>query len=360
MTKFKLIESKQALDDLCVKLFEKRSLAIDIECENNLHHYGSYVTLIQISDGKHIWIIDVLKIRDVTPLLKIFSNKNIQKVFHDVNFDLRIIYNQWGCNLSNLFDTQLAANFLDKEKVGLGFLLEEYFNLKTEKKFQRVDWTKRPLSKDKLAYAAGDVSHLLQLKMVLGKDLAKQQKLSWLIEECDNLQTMDWSYKEQTYLDVSGVKSMNDYERSIFHALFDVRKLLAEQVDKPVFMIFSNKQMLAFAKNPPRDWILVKRVHPIVAEQEDLLKKLVDKASKIPEPLEKVTKQRLNSKQYKWTKDLLVLRNKIAKRNGLKGHLIMNNDQIWDLAANKNLDGLRNWQKDLIANEKLVLEIIMG
>jgi len=58
--------------------------------------------------------------------LDLFTNDKIQKVFHDVNFDLRIINNQWHCQLVNIFDTQLAALFLGEAlgwKTVLGALL---------------------------------------------------------------------------------------------------------------------------------------------------------------------------------------------------------------------------------------------
>ena len=253
-------------------LRQKQALAIDLECENNLHHYGAYATLAQISDGQNSWIIDLLKIRNIQPLLKLFTDPEIQKVFHDVNFDLRIIQNQWQCSLFNVFDTQLAALFIGEEKLGLGSLLGKYFNIKTEKKFQRMDWTKRPLSKDQLSYAAKDAAHLLQLKAALDDQLIKLERRSWVMEECRHLETLDWSYKEQTYLDISGVKSLEAPQRAVLHVLFEARKELARKVDKPPFMIFSNKQLLAFSKQPPTNWVLVKRVHPIVAESAEYLK----------------------------------------------------------------------------------------
>src|SRR3989344_6445639 len=212
MTPYTFVQTVLELQQAVELLQQNRTLAIDIECENNLHHYGAYATIIQISDGQAVWIIDVLKIKQVQPLLDLFTNDKIQKVFHDVNFDLRIINNQWHCQLVNIFDTQLAALFLGEEKLGLGSLLEKHFRVKTEKKFQRVDWTKRPLSKEQLSYAAKDVEYLLQLKETLNTALANREHLSWVVEECQHLELLDWSYNEQTYLDIPGAKSLEASE----------------------------------------------------------------------------------------------------------------------------------------------------
>src|SRR3989344_3415802 len=327
MAEFNLIQTAAELQQAVNILSKKPLLAIDLECENNLHHYGAYVSLLQISDGNDVWIIDALKIKDVTPILNLLTSKEIQKAFHDVNFDLRIIYNQWHCLAANIFDTQLAAIFTGEEKLGLGFLLEKYFNIKTEKKFQRVDWTRRPLSKEQLQYAAQDVANLLQLKKVLDNNLIKQERLSWVIEECQNLETMDWSYNEQTYLDIPGAKSLGAMQRSVLQALFTARKVLAQKADRPPFMVFSNKQLLAFSKQPPDNWATVKGVHPLVAESSNYLKQLVLAAKQKLKLTEKTAKRKLTPRQYQLTKDLLELRTKMGQQLGLKGHLIINKNQ---------------------------------
>jgi ribonuclease D len=358
MINFELIETDETLNNLVVKLSNLKSLAVDIECENNLHHYGAYITLMQLSNRQNNWVVDVLKIKNIEPLLTIFRNQEIQKVFHDVSFDLRIIKTQWNCQVVNIFDTQLAASFTGREKVGLASLLEEFFKIKKDKKYQRFNWTRRPLPESMLSYAVKDSAYLLPLQDKLRMELEKLGRFDWVVEECQNLELQDWNYHEQTYLDVSGVKSLTPQQRSIFHALFDQRKEFAELVDKPPFMIYGNKQMLAFSKNPPSDWVLVKGVHPIVVQKADKMHELVSFACVKGEQLPEKKKNRLSSQQFEWSKELLLLRNKIAQQLGIKGHLLLNNDQIRDISVTQSLDQLRSWQGDLIRNEKLILEIM--
>lgn len=357
MVEFSLIESQSKLAELVEYLKTLKMLAIDIECENNLHHYGAYLTLIQLSNGKNNWIIDALSV-DIKPFIKILEDNQIKKVFHDTSFDLRIIQSQYSCRVSNIFDTQIAANFLGKEKVGLTSLLEEYFKVVKERKFQRFDWTRRPLSRSMLTYAANDAAFLLQLKSKLEKELADLNRLDWVEQECENLENVSWLYQEQGYLSISGVKSLPEQARSVFHVLFDERKRMAEEVDKPPFMIFNNKQMLAFARKPPMNWILIRGVHPVVAENASRLLKLVNDASTRIEELPRDNRYRLSTKQHLWTKELLELRAKIAKTLNLKPHLLLNNDQVRDLAVTQSLDGLRIWQQDLLKGQKLILEIL--
>ncbi|MFC1723570.1 hypothetical protein ACFL0V_05510, partial [Nanoarchaeota archaeon] len=77
-------------------------LGIDLECENNLHHFGEYIAIIQISNGKEHWVVDVLVLDDIKPVIRMLESTKIQKIFHDCNFDLRILDKQFGCKPKNI------------------------------------------------------------------------------------------------------------------------------------------------------------------------------------------------------------------------------------------------------------------
>jgi len=60
--------------------------------------------------------------------------------------------------VENLFDTQLACRFLGLRETGLEALLRSRFGVDLKKKFQQADWSRRPLSREMLEYAAMDGS----------------------------------------------------------------------------------------------------------------------------------------------------------------------------------------------------------
>ena len=152
MVSFTYIDTSKALLEAVMEWQQATELAVDLECENNLHHYGAYISLIQISTKNKNWIIDVLKLAEIKPLIKILENAEIQKIFHDVSFDFRILQDQFSCHPHNVFDTQIAALFLGKEHLGLGDLLKEYFNVDKESKYQMADSTKQPLNTHMLTF----------------------------------------------------------------------------------------------------------------------------------------------------------------------------------------------------------------
>ena len=98
MVDFTLIETLDALA-AAAEIWEKEpEIAFDIECENNLHHYGTYITLFQVSSRTANWVIDVLALKIIDPLLHVLENPPVLKVLHDVSFDLRILLTSFSAD----------------------------------------------------------------------------------------------------------------------------------------------------------------------------------------------------------------------------------------------------------------------
>jgi ribonuclease D len=71
--------------------------------------------------------------------------------------------------------------------VGLAAVVEHYLGLSLAKEHSAVDWSTRPLPEPWLRYAALDVEVLVDVRNLMGVDLAKQGKDSWAREEFEAL-----------------------------------------------------------------------------------------------------------------------------------------------------------------------------
>ena len=78
---------------------------------------------------------------------------DIQKVFHGADYDVRSLYRDFKININNLFDTELACRFLGFKASGLDAVLTKRYNVHLNKKYQRKDWSKRPLPEEMVAAA---------------------------------------------------------------------------------------------------------------------------------------------------------------------------------------------------------------
>ena len=215
------------------------TIAIDLECENNLHRYGVFCCLIQVQHDT-TYLIDALSV-DKELVKQLFLHP-CTKLFHDVTFDFRVIQHEYGCVPVNHKDTQLAAMLIAEEKLGYGSLVEKYLGVTIDKHGQRADWSQRPLPKNLLDYAALDVVYLEALYNKLLEKLG--DKVAWLNEECAYRETVNWPLHVPHWTDLKHLGTLT--QRQLYKAqyLWTERERIAKELDKPSYKIISNKNII--------------------------------------------------------------------------------------------------------------------
>ena len=156
------ITSNQELEALAADLTGS-ILAIDTEFTRRTTYYAK-LALVQIASGERRVLIDPLKISDWQPLRDLFVSAETN-IFHAALEDLEVFRKDVGALPEPLFDTQIAASFLNYPlQISYQSLTESLENVRLEKKFTRFDWKKRPLPADVLQYAIDDLSNLFWTK----------------------------------------------------------------------------------------------------------------------------------------------------------------------------------------------------
>jgi len=208
----RLIQSPAELDDLVARLSREPLLAVDTEAAS-FHRYHDRVYLLQISSRDETAIVDPLAVGTLAPLAEPLADPAIEIVFHDADYDLRLLDREYGFGATNLFDTRVAAQLLNEPGVGLAALLEKYFGLKLDKRFQRADWSARPLSPPMLEYAAADTRHLPKLRDILRDRLEERGRLDWAAEEFALLSRVRGTHTdaaEPGWLRMKGAKALDE------------------------------------------------------------------------------------------------------------------------------------------------------
>ena len=164
------INQQSVFEDLMQRLSSEKTLAVDTEA-NSLYAYREQVCLIQISTDKTDFIIDPLPLHDLSALGDLFKDPGVEKIFHASEYDILIMNDDFDFEFRNLFDTMLAAQILGRAKLGLDALMEEIIGIKVNKKYQRANWGKRPLTDDMLQYAQMDTHYLIKIRQTLAKEL---------------------------------------------------------------------------------------------------------------------------------------------------------------------------------------------
>ena len=139
---------------------ESASVGIDLEADN-LHRYAEQLCLIQISDGKDVFLVDPLEVDDLSSLERFLAAESIW--MHGADFDMTLLRREFGTLPKMIFDTQIAARLLGILRFSYANLVDQFFDVKLCKASQKENWGQRPLPEKMREYASNDVRYLLPL-----------------------------------------------------------------------------------------------------------------------------------------------------------------------------------------------------
>jgi ribonuclease D len=220
---------------------------------DSLHHYREKVCLVQVSTRQQSWLIDPLALTSLEPLAAPLGNPDIIVVMHGADYDIRSLHRDFGIEVTNLFDTMIASRFLGISEFGLAALLKARFGIELDKKYQKADWSKRPLSPEMCAYAAADTSDLLPLYDQLRDELVKNGRLEWLEEEGRLVCQARVSEKDgPLFLYCKGASKLRGHSLAILEELLQMRDHQSELLDRPPFKVLSADTLIDIADSRPR------------------------------------------------------------------------------------------------------------
>lgn len=246
------IAGDEALQAFLQETAEEPLLAVDTEAAS-FHRHVDRIYLIQVSTRTRTAIIDPLAVGDLSPFGQVLADSTREIIFHDGDYDLRLFDRQYEFHAANLFDTRIAAQFLNEPGVGLAALLAAHLGVTVDKRFQRADWSARPLSEAMLAYAAADTQHLPALRDLLRQRLQEIGRLSWCEEEFEHLARVRWTAGEDRahgYLRLKGANRLTPRQLAVLRELWKWRDRVAERTDRAAFRILGNEAMLDLARTP--------------------------------------------------------------------------------------------------------------
>jgi len=241
------------VDRFLTEISNVKELALDTEGAS-FHRFLDRIYLLQISTRDQSAIIDPLPIGSPVKLGQLLESKNVEVVFHDADYDLRLLHQDYGWHATNIFDTRVASQLLGIKSFGLAALLEQFFEVKLDKKHQRADWSMRPLTPDMLAYAAQDTRYLLQLKDHMKGELKRRGRMHWAEEEFARLEGTHWEAEDgmEGFLRIKGARDLSRRELAVLREVANWRNAVAAQLDRATFRVMGNEVLLEIARRAPK------------------------------------------------------------------------------------------------------------
>jgi len=370
---YEWIESLPRLEETIRIFGQAEIIGVDLEADS-MHHYFEKVCLLQISTEKASYILDPLALRDLSSLRPVFSSPRIRKVFHGADYDIRSLYRNFQIEVANLFDTQAACKFLGLRETSLEALLRSRFHVELNKKYQRADWSKRPLSPEMLEYAAMDGRYLIPLARMLEKELEEKNRLTWVEEECLHLSKVRFLPPNHAplYLKVKEAFLLDSRSLAVLAALLEFREAQAKELDLPPFKVLRNEALLELAKKKPLGLEEMETGKILSREQNKRYGKRllqeIQRALAIPEEnlpvYPREARPHFSTSVRKRVKALKTWRDIRAKHLGLEPGILINNALINAFALEKprsikemgEIPGLKKWQEEHFGQEILAAQ----
>ena len=368
------IQSLQKSELLKTDLSSARHIGLDCEAAG-FHRYSDRLCLLQLTTERGTYVIDPLGFDPAELIRNALENPEVSVMMHSADFDLRLLRRDLGIRVTGLFDTQIAAQLLGEEGLGLASLLESRFGLKLSKKYQRADWAERPLSDAMLNYAANDTRYLARLTDVLKEELAEAGRLEWVQEECLALESASGAVTEPELLEdpvvrIKGARHLSLRQLAELRKALAWRDEIAQDRDRALFRVIGDKPLVEALAARPRsvsDLTNVKGFPTKLATEEgrDLLSRIkavahLDESELQPYPKPRRRGPGRPSPQIITLADTLkTVRNRKAEELGLPRGTLLANTVVLEIAraAPRTLEelsdvpGMRRWKAKLLGQE---------
>ena len=245
---YELLDQPGQLASLLDALDEVDEVALDTEADN-MNCYRTKICLLQFLVNGRVFLVDALAPLNFDVLWKKLADKHL--LMHGSDYDLRLLHDLCEFEAKSIFDTMLAAQLLNRARVGLAALMEDYFGYIMSKESQRANWSKRPLTKKLLDYASLDVWHLPELRDLLTKELRQLNRIDWLDQQCRRqIESAQVGFpgNDELAWRIGGSERLRGAGLGVLQAAWQWRESQAERLDTPPFKVCNNKLLIRIAQ----------------------------------------------------------------------------------------------------------------
>lgn len=246
------INTNEALVAAIKHGFTQDAVGLDTEFIHRRTYYPR-PALYQLRVAEQCYLIDPLRITDMTPFKELLEATEVVKVLHGCQSDLELFADHMQACPVSLFDTQVAASFTGfGHLVSYKKLLFNALDVELEKSATMSDWLQRPLSDEQLQYAAEDVLYLEPLRQLLTSQLQALGRTEWFEEEMARLCRFseERRYSHNNYRQHKSARKFRDIRLLYFKLLYQWREDTAQHQNQPRQWIISDKLLFRLIGEP--------------------------------------------------------------------------------------------------------------
>jgi ribonuclease D len=200
-----------------------------------------------------IGVFDPLADLDPEPLAHALADPRVEVLMHAGRQDVALLRRSWGTEVTNVFDTQVAAGFVGYgTQSGYADLVRSVLGVTVPRSEGFTRWDRRPLNADQIAYARADVEHLPALATALVERLEARGRLAWAHEECRALEaSSDERSADSAYAALPRLGRLSGRQRAVAREIVAWRERRAREIDRPAGSLLPDHVLVEIARKAP-------------------------------------------------------------------------------------------------------------
>lgn len=367
--KITTLRETDALADFCARAAKAPYVTVDTEFLRERSYY-SKLCLVQLAyrgagEEDAVLVDPLADGLSLEPLMELFRNPDVVKVFHASRQDLEIFSVEFDTIPAPLFDTQIAAMVCGfGEQVGYETLVRKLASASLDKSSRFTDWSRRPLSAAQQAYALADVTHLRDIYEQLAAQLEETGRGPWVEEELALLRDPA-TYRIDPDEAWRRVKTRTQSGRflAILKALAAFRERHAQSRNIPRNRVFKDDALVELASTKPANMEELGRSRLLLREArkgdiaEGILAAVAAGQACSAEDLPRVENDKSKAQINPALADLLrVLLKACSDRTGVAPKLIASAAELDQIAGGKrDVKALSGWRADVFGADAMRL-----
>lgn len=206
-------------------------------------------------DGVVAEVFDPLEHFDPGPLAEVVSDPEIRVLMHAGRQDVALLRRHWRVEVTNVFDTQIAAGFAGYgNQTSHTDIVRSLLKVRVPRSEGFTRWETRPLTSEQIEYARADVEYLPDVAGILEERLTTSGRMEWALEECRALESAsDERTPELAYRSIPRLGRLSDEQRAVAYELAAWRDETAREIDRPPSSVLPDHVLWEVARRGPSD-----------------------------------------------------------------------------------------------------------
>ncbi len=249
-----IMDTPEQVAGLVERVREQGRMALDVEFLWE-RTYAPIPCLAQVAVGDEVALVDPIAGAPLDGVAALLADPAIEVVMHAPSADLTLFALGFDVRPSTLLDAQLIAGFVGMGAgQSLGALLGRVLDVKVAKTEGYSDWSRRPLTRAQLDYAAADVLYLFDLVDELMRRAAERGRTEWVLEEHERRYGPTARVAPdpfEAWRKVKGQGRLQPTERAVLRRAAAWRETEARRRDRPVGWLLPDRTLLEIARRRP-------------------------------------------------------------------------------------------------------------